>query len=252
MRWIPLVLTLLAAPVAAQTPPGAVVQAEAQTQRLSCAGGDALVEGNHNTIVLTGACHGLLLKGVANTVAIALQPGAPVRIEGSGNRITFDAAGGTAPVVQILGPVNSVDPGPMPPAPPQAAAPTPAAAPQSPALPAAKPPRVDAAAGPAPQGMLELRGDDQQRDETCTGREVVIAGNRSAYVLRGGCLSVSVQGDLDTVQAELRSGASVRLTGHGTTVSWALLGRGKPPVSAEHGEGNRVQRIDTIGGQPVP
>jgi Protein of unknown function (DUF3060) len=254
MRWIPLLLSLLAAPAAAQTSPGVLVQAEAQNQRLSCGGGDALIEGNHNTIVLTGPCRGLLLKGVANTVAIALQAGASVRVEGSENRVIFDVAGGAAPVVQILGPNNSVDPGPLPPAPPPPAAPAlkPAETAAVLAVPAAKPPRVEPAAGPARSGALELRGDDQQRDETCAGRAVVIEGNRSAYVLRGGCLSVSVQGDLDTVQAELRPGASVHVTGHGTTVSWAVPTRGKAPVSAIHGDGNRVQHIDTIGGQPVP
>jgi len=253
MRWIPLLLSLLAAPAAAQTSSGVLVQAEAQTQRLSCGGGDALIEGNHNAIVLTGPCRGLLLKGVANTVAIALVAGASVRVEGSENRITFDVAGGAAPVVQILGPNNSVDPGPMPPAPPPPApAPKPAEATQVLAPPAVKPPRAEPAAGPATLGTLDLRGDDQQRDETCAGRAVVIEGNRSAYVLRGGCLSVSVQGDLDTVQAELRPGASVHVTGHGTTVSWAVPARGKAPVSAVHGDGNRVQHIDTIGGQPAP
>jgi hypothetical protein len=246
-----------------------VVQAEAQTKQLSCNGGDALIEGNHNTIVLTGDCRSLLLKGVANTVSISLQAAAQVRVEGSGNRITFQAAG-AAPVVQFAGPDNSADPGAMPPSSASAAPPAPLAdkpqpsapkpaeashaaveptsAPTAPTPVSTEPPKPK----PTASGVLTLTGDDQQRDEDCTGRPVVIEGNRSAYVLRGGCESLTVHGDLDTVQAELRPGAAVGITGHGTTVSWALLARGKGPAAAIHGEGNRVQRIDTIGGLPVP
>ncbi len=258
MHWNLVLLALLVAPAAAQTPPGAVVQAEAQTQRLSCGGGDARIEGNHNTVVLTGPCRSLLLKGVANTVSIALQPGASVRVEGSENRISFQTTG-AAPAVQILGPDNSVDPGAMPPAPKAEtpSAPKPAQTVQAAAESAAPKPPVPKTPQPAPpeskpaSGVFTLAGDDEQRDETCTGRPVIITGNRSAYVLRGGCLSVTVRGDLDTVQAELRPGAAVGIVGHGTTVSWVLLARGKAPASTVRGAGDRVQHINTIGGLPV-
>ncbi|MEJ1977593.1 MAG: DUF3060 domain-containing protein [Acetobacteraceae bacterium] len=233
--------------------PGAVVKAEAQTLRQACGGGDAVIEGNHNTVVLNGACHGLLLKGVGNTVAIELQAGAVVRLEGSENRITFHALAGPPPVLQIAGPDNVAEAGDVPPAPAVKVAEAPAAMPAPKPVAMAGPPvRPVSLAEPAPKaGLLTFSGDDQQRDEDCAGRQVVIQGNRSAYVLRGGCQSVSVRGDLDLVQAELRPAAHVGITGHGTIVSWALMGRGKDPSALIHGEGNRVQRIATIGGEPV-
>ena len=108
---------------------------------------------------------------------------------------------------------------------------------------------------PSPQfstaEKLALNGDDEHRLADCTGRDVAIQGLRSAYVLRGGCHSVTVTGDLDTVQAEISPGARIVIDGVGTMVAWALAGPGDGPVERVHGNGSRVRRTDRIGGQPV-
>ncbi len=250
MRWNLLLLSLLAVPAVAQTAPpaasaapGVVVRAEAQTKHAQCGAGPALIEGNRNTIVLTGACSSLLLRGSANVVTVALQAGAPVRLEGSGNKVAFQAPAGGAPAVQLLGAGNSVDTSPVLPEPVAAPAPPP---------PAAAPAAAGASAQPVPDAgaePLRLSGSDEHRIQDCSGRAVVIEGDRNAYVLRGGCQSVSVQGDVNMVQAELQPAAPVSITGQGTTVSWA--GSGKPPVATLRGDDNRVQRTVTIGGQPI-
>ncbi len=257
MHWNLVLLALLVAPAAAQTPPGAVVQAEAQTQRLSCGGAmpdrGQPQHGGADRPVPQPAAEGRCQHGVDR--AAARRIGAR---GGQREPISFQTTG-AAPAVQILGPDNSVDPGAMPPAPKAEtpSAPKPAQTVQAAAESAAPKPPVPKTPQPEPpaskpaSGVFTLAGDDEQRDETCTGRPVIITGNRSAYVLRGGCLSVTVRGDLDTVQAELRPGAAVGIVGHGTTVSWVLLARGKAPASTVRGAGDRVQHINTIGGLPV-
>ncbi len=263
---------LLAVPVFAQGPfvsaalaqsmvesgsAGAVVRAEAQTLRASCDGGDARIEGNHNTVVLTGNCRSLLLKGLANTVAIDLRAGAAVRVEGSGNRVTYQSAGPGA-VVETYGPDNLVVAGPLPAGPPAIpkASPPPVAVPTP--LPPPAPPATVVPAAPAAAvvlapitGLMALEGADRSLDVDCKGRDVSVAGLRSAYVLRGGCKSVVVHGDLITVQAELQPGAHVQVIGRGDSLLWALPQHGAAPVVQVRGDSSRVRRADTIGGQPV-
>ena len=229
--------------VGAQALPELLLQAEAQTLTGTCTGQPVRLEGNHNTVTLSGACGSLLLKGVSNTVAAGVVPGASIHVEGSGNRVTY-AVTGAPPVIVMLGPDNDVLSGaepavqqPKPPVPPPLAAPA--------------PPQVQASTGP-----LTLAGDDQQRLADCAGRDVAITGERSAYVLRGGCKSVTLRGDLLTVQAELVPGARVTVTGRGSIVSWAFKAsaakeKGRAPVTTATGEGSRVQRVDMIGGEAV-
>ena len=209
-------------------------QAEAQTLTGSCAGQAVRLEGNHDTVVLTGPCGSLLVKGVANTIQLTVASGGSIRVEGSANRIRY-AAAGAAPVVETFGPDNEVTAAGL-------------ARTISAALPpAAKPPAVAIGKG----GPLELSGDDQDRLADCAGRDVVVTGDRSAYVVRGACHSMVVRGDLLTVQAVMQSGARIAVTGRGSVVSWAVPGKGHPPASFVRGAGSRVQRAEAIGGEPV-
>lgn len=206
-----------------------LVQAEGQSLRAACGGGDARVEGNHNVIVLTGPCRGLRLNGVANQVTIDLRDGATLRIEGSANRVIYRLQAGAAPAIVALGPDNLVRPD-------GTAVPVPASTPP--------------AALPATLGPLDLVGDDEQKSADCAGRDVAIRGVRSAYVLRGGCRSLAVSGSLDTIQAEMADGGHIAVDGSGITVAWAVLGGGIV-MERVRGVDSRVRRTDAIGGQPM-
>ncbi len=250
-------LWLAAGPAAAQ-PPDLLFQAEAQVLSGTCTGQAVRVEGNHNTLTLSGPCGSLLLKGLANTVRLRVVPGGSIRVEGASNRVLFTAQG-AAPAIVALGPDNDVaSAGPAPtvvlngssPAVPDAPLARPVPARPAP-TPSATPDRRPPAPAPValPSGPLVLNGDDAQRLEDCAGRDVTVTGNRSAYVIRGFCKSLTVRGDLLAVQAELASGARIAITGQGSIVSWAVKPRGHAPAAIVRGQGSRVQRAETIGGQ---
>jgi hypothetical protein len=255
-------LVLVAGPVAAQQP-DLLFQAEAQTLSGTCTGQPVRLEGNHNTVTLTGACGSLLLKGVSNTVRMGIVAGGSIHVEGSGNRVAFTVVGAT-PAIVALGPDNEVVPvsspaapspaAPSPPAPPALARPVPAPPVSPPPIPAPRQPKE--AANPAPKpsepptppvpppaGPLALTGDDAHRIETCTGRDVTVTGDRSDYLLQGGCKSLTVKGDLLTVQAEIAPGAKITITGRGSIVSWDVASHGHGPASVVHGLGSRVQPV---------
>lgn len=207
----------------AQTPE-LLFQAEAQTLAGTCTGQPVRLEGNHNTVVLAGACRSLLLKGVANTVRLGVVAGGTIHVEGSANRVSFTASG-APPTIEALGPDNEVTAAPTA-APPVAQAPTPPA-------PTAK---------PAPVTALALAGDDRQQIADCTGLDVTVTGYRSAYVLQGACKSLTVQGALLTIRAELAPGARIAITGPGDIVTWSARRNARPPAAVVHGAGSRVQR----------
>ncbi len=87
-------LCLLAGPAVAQD---LLFQAEAQVLSGTCTGQAVRLEGNHDTLALSGPCGSLLLKGVANTVRLAIAPGGSIRVEGSGNRVAFAGRGRRPP-----------------------------------------------------------------------------------------------------------------------------------------------------------
>ena len=212
-------------------------QAEAQTLVGACAGQAVRLEGNHDTVTLSGTCGSLLVKGVGNAVQLTIAGGGSIRVEGSANHIRFTTAGAT-PTIETFGPDNEVT----------TSGPTRqiSAAPSAPSVSTSAPPVTAGKGGP-----LELSGDDQDRLADCAGRDLVVTGSRSAYVVRGTCHSLVVRGDLLTVQAVVQSGARIAVTGRGSVVSWAVPAKGRPPVSVVHGAGSRVQRAEAIGGEPV-
>lgn len=193
-----------------------LIQAEGQVIRPLCTGRDVQVEGNHNVIKPFGMCRSLLLKGIANQVTLALGSAGTIRIEGSANQITYQAA--SAIVADILGDGNTVTA------------------------------HLDIPVNPDPNVLLT--GDDRAQAIDCAGRTVTIQGNRALYVLRGGCQSLTVHGDLVTVQAEMLPGAPIVIDGRGIRVGWVLNGRGHAPVSTLHGHANHVEHLDAIGGIP--
>ncbi len=243
-------MALAACSVAAQAAPELLFQAEAQVLTETCTGQPVRLEGNHNTVTLTGACGSLLLKGFANTVRLGIVPGGSIHVEGSANRVQF-VVHGAAPAIVALGPDNDVssETASLAEPPIQAVQPlTPAA--KAPASKAVPPPTLAAPAASLPRSPLTLAGDDQQRLEDCAGRDVTVTGDRSAYVLRGGCKSLTLRGDLLAVQGELASGAKITVAGRGSIVSWVIKGKGRPPATIVRGPGSRVQRAETIVGEP--
>ena len=147
-------------------------------------------------------------------MSLVLAAGGTIRVEGSGNRVFYQAT--DLPGLVVLGPDNVVA-----------------------ALPAV-PASLAAPQAPPATATLELSGDDQMRAVGCAGRRVAIQGQRSLYLLRGGCRSVTVRGGLLSVQAELAPGAAVTVTGHGVRVGWLLARPGRLPAVSAHGEANLV------------
>ena len=200
----------------AQTTP-LLLQAEGQTLTPLCAGQAVQVEGNHNVIKPYGRCLSLVVKGVANQIALELGAGATIHIEGGDNQVTYRAP--ALATVEVLGTNDTVTP--------------------------------NLASASGPSVGLQLTGDDQAHAVPCAGLPVTIQGTRGLYVLRGGCKSLTVRGDLLTVQAEMAPGAPITVTGRGNQVGWALSHPGQAPAATLHGEGNHVLRLTEIGGSPL-
>jgi hypothetical protein len=217
-RMLTLLGALAAHPVLADPAP-LLLQAEAQTLMPVCTGQDILLEGNHNIVKPFGLCRSLDIKGIANQVTLDFTANATLRVAGSGNQVIYRSP--TAATVDLLGSDNTVTAQPSP--------------------------VLISDVGP----VLRLTGDDRALALDCAGRAVDVDGNRALYLLRGGCKSLTVHGDLVIVQAELQPGAPVAVTGHGIRVGWMLDGKGKGPVPSIHGEGSHIERLDAIGGIPV-
>ena len=216
MNPIPLALLglLLAHPVLADPAPSLLLQAEGRTMTPVCTGQAVRLEGNHNVLKPFGVCGSLLIKGIANQVVLDFAANAALRVEGSGNQVAYH---GSKPVtIDLLGPGNSV------------------IAPQAPVLESAP--------------VLLLTGDDQAKEVDCAGRSVSVQGRRAFYLLRGGCKSLTIQGDLVIVQAEMRPGAAIAITGRGDRVGWVLDAPGKPPALSVRGEANHCEHLDAVGG----
>lgn len=92
-------------------------------------------------------------------------------------------------------------------------------------------------------GPLIVEGSAQSRSLDCTGRDVVVRGDRNQLVLTGGCRSLEVQGGANDIRAELAPGARVNLRGETIGLDWALLGDGPPPRITSEGRGIRVEQV---------
>ena len=216
---LPLLIGFLLASVAPAAC-AATVFAEGATRTLECAGGNAAIEGNRNTIAFTGACRGLSVHGDANTVSIELAPGAALDVQGNANHIRYTLT--PPPALRING--RGTD--------------------------------IAAAEGMPPHSpSISLTGDGATLDLDCTGREVVIHGTRSRYTLRGGCRSLAANGDGNRIVAEVRPDASLTVTGNDTDLSYSVLGSGEPAITVR-GVNSRAERTGNrapfAGEAPVP
>ena len=109
-------LALGAVPLAAQpqggtgTRDGAAVHGVEQAHRIDCEGRPAEVSGSDNRIDFVGDCPGLTVNGVDNRISIILRPGAPLRVSGVDNVVTWRVAGKGKPRVSVQGVDNQIRP----------------------------------------------------------------------------------------------------------------------------------------------
>ncbi len=96
--------------VAAQsgTRDGAAVNGVEQTLTIDCEGRPAAVSGSDNRITFVGDCPSLTLNGVDNQVTISLRAGAPLKVSGVDNIVTWRVNGKGRPKISIQGVDNQV------------------------------------------------------------------------------------------------------------------------------------------------
>jgi hypothetical protein len=217
---LPILLVLggfLAVPaVLSEVAAAATVRADGANRTADCGGGDAIVEGSHNELSFTGGCRGLAVRGDGNTILIELSPGARLDIQGNGNRISYSP--GPPPMLRITGSGTELE-------------------------------RVEAT--PPAASAIALTGDGYVLDLDCTGRDVVIRGNRSRYTLRGGCRSVAANGSGNRIQAELAVGARALVEGNDTVFGYAVLGGDSADVTVR-GVRSRAERSTAAAPPPQP
>jgi outer membrane protein OmpA-like peptidoglycan-associated protein len=139
-----------------------------------------------------------------------------------------------------------------PPLPPAVVVPAPPQPPGGAVLapPAPPPGTVLATTAAAP---LAITTEGERQTVRCAGRDVLIRGSRNNTTLRGGCRSVTVEGDGNQVQAELQPGAPLMLNGADNDLAFVLVSPGPDPevrVTAGSDRAYRVQQLGE-GGLPV-
>ncbi len=220
------------------------VDGSSLVQTIPCEGQDASVNGSENRIAFTGSCRGLAVNGDGNQVQIALAPDARVTVSGHGNHVLYSAAGPEMePLVALNGADNDVTANDQPPSGALVGA--------MPAVPPTPPPlTLPPVIGPsgAPSGAIVLAADDASQTVDCTGRDVLIHGSDGNFRLLGGCRSISVQGQNDTIQAQLQPGARVMIGGPTVTLHYTLIANGPPPIISDSARGTTVTQVEHIDG----
>jgi hypothetical protein len=204
------------------------LRAENEQRDVDCAGQDVLIEGRHDQYTLHGGCRSLTIRGEGVQVHAEMAPAGRIAIEGNGDQVEwFLHRPGPDPVTAINGEgsrilqehrLGSIV-----------------------APPSAEPVRPDL--GPP----LELAGSEQSRDADCAGRDVTLTGSGDIVVLRGGCRSLTVNGDGNRVQAEVMPGTRITIVGSKSTVAFAILGTGPDPIVSVNGQGSDAWRIQRLG-----
>jgi outer membrane protein OmpA-like peptidoglycan-associated protein len=121
----------------------------------------------------------------------------------------------------------------------------------APAAPPVAPPAVLAPSTAAP-GPLAITAEGERQAIPCRGRDVLIRGSNNNTTLRGGCHSVTVQGDSNQVQAELQPGAPITLSGENDDVAFVLVEPGPDPLVTVSAGTDRAYRVDQVGPGAAP
>jgi outer membrane protein OmpA-like peptidoglycan-associated protein len=125
------------------------------------------------------------------------------------------------------------------------------AAPTAPLTVPTAPPGVLAPPAGMP-GPLAVTGEGERQEIPCRGRDVLIRGSNNNTTLRGGCHSVTVQGDSNQVQAELQPGAPITLSGENDDVAFVLVEPGPDPLVTVSAGTDRAYRVDQVGPGAAP
>ncbi|MBN9510016.1 MAG: DUF3060 domain-containing protein [Alphaproteobacteria bacterium] len=105
------------------------------------------------------------------------------------------------------------------------------------------PPAVIAPLQRGAEGTLMLNGDAQNRDVMCTGRNVLIEGSSGRFMLRGGCRSVTVHGDANSIVAEMLPGGRVAISGDAVTLRYTPMAAGPPVLVSVSGAGSTATEV---------
>jgi outer membrane protein OmpA-like peptidoglycan-associated protein len=81
-RTLAVILCLGAAPALAQGAGPLIVEGNAQSRTLDCAGRDVVVRGDRNQLAFTGGCRSLEVQGSTSNIRAELAPGARVSLRG--------------------------------------------------------------------------------------------------------------------------------------------------------------------------
>lgn len=219
---------------AAEAPPGGGsldLTGESQRRDADCTGRDVTIEGSSSTFVLHGGCRSVTLSGSSDSVQAEMLPGGQIRVTGDSDTLTWflrhsgpdpqvDVESGSSQVRQIqrLGGA-AIGEG------------------------------ITAPEGPAP---IVLTGEARSAEVNCAGQDVQVQGNGNNFVLRGGCRSLSVQGNGNHVQAELQPGIRVAIQGNGDLVTFVLVASGPEPIVSLSGNGSRAWRVERLGERGPP
>lgn len=201
----PVLLPLLALACHAALAQPAALGANGVTTVLVCQGGAARIHGYGNQVTVAGHCTNIDVRGSDNIVTADVDPGALVRVDGDRNRIIY--AGPVAPQAITNGFYDQVVRAEQPPS------------------------------------MLVLDPGSPSFDVVCTNRDVLIRGDSQRYVLRGGCRSLTVEGRLDAITAELQPGAQVAIGGAGVILNYVLVAEGPAPVVRVTVPGLKAEQI---------
>jgi hypothetical protein len=202
--------TILQPTARAQTPVPAEVRGEAVTRTLDCTSVDAVVGGSRNTVVFTGACTRLELRGDNNIVTAGLASGAIIDIEGNANRVTIASTTGAAPRLRLMGEAAEVS-----------------------AINGAMPPAADSA---------EIVGERHRLTLGCGAGSATLTGTRNQLRLTGLCRALTLRGEASLISAELAPAAQMLVEGNAIDVIYTVIGAEIPPSVTLRGMGSAVVR----------
>ena len=192
-----------------------------------CTDRDVSVEGSGGSYTLHGGCRSLTVNGDGNIVHAEMQPQSRIAVPGQKSRVFwFLTRGDQAPSVETTGAGSQVL--------------------QEQRLGSRIAPPSAAPVDTGDQPPLMLTGA-QAGAQDCQGRAVQITAERTNFVLRNRCRSLSVTGDGVTVEAEILAGSRIQINGAGTTVQFVLSEAGADPIVTVQGDGSRAWRIQRLG-----
>ncbi len=100
-----------------------------------------------------------------------------------------------------------------------------------------------APAGAQTLGPLIVEGNALSRSVDCTGRDVVVRGERNRLSFTGGCRSLEVQGNTSEIRAEMAPASRITLRGETLDLRWSQAGDGPPPRIMSEGRQIRVEQV---------